>query len=489
TTVPERTSDRGRLVQYISDEQKLRNKAPTWERLASEVFNDVTKADYTQSLLRDRSVPEHVRTWPQSSETCKAGCEKPERSGSAERPDESSGGGEETARMESGAANAGGADAEPVAERVEAKPFLAAIIVLINQTIGGEKPFVSTLQLQRVALDFCVACRQVPSLALRVRKRALLHLQKVSNSPSRIPTLRPSSLRGKCIKEALLLNNYSRIDCRRTSSITFRNTFDEPIVGFPWPCSSLRQLVLIFGDYFNQPIVSVEWPRSLHKLKFDGLFDQPVEGILWPRDLRELDLGLSFNRPIERVAWTKSLRVLRFGPCFNQPIERVEWPPLAHMEFDIDFDQPIAKVGWPESLQRLTLGDNFNREIEHVNWPSLLQELEFGDMFNKGVENVSWPAGLKQLAFGSRFDQPIERVKWPACLEVLIFGDDFNQPIEDAKFPESLKNFTLGLKFEHPIANVSWPQSFEHLHFENTLYHVCVHDFLWLPSLKYVTKG
>ena len=52
----------------------------------------------------------------QSSETSKAGCENPERSGSAERPDASSEGGEETAGIENGGANAGGADDQQVAE-------------------------------------------------------------------------------------------------------------------------------------------------------------------------------------------------------------------------------------------------------------------------------------------------------------------------------------------------------------------------------------
>ncbi|CAN0384793.1 unnamed protein product [Ectocarpus sp. 8 AP-2014] len=419
---------------------------------------------------------------------CTAGSAKRERSRRAERPDASSEGDEEAAGIDSGAADkkAGGADDEQVAERVEHNPVFGAITVLINQTLGGQKGFVSTLELQLVALRFCVICRHVPSLTLRVGKGAMRHQKAGLNNSSRVPALRPSAIRGQYVKEAMLSKHHKRIDCRSASRIKFGKQFDEPVAGVPWPCS-LRQLE--FGRRFDQAIVSVEWPRSLQKLTFDGLFNQPVEGISWPSDLRELDLGLSFNRPIEDIAWPKSLRVMRFGPCFNQPIEQVKWPPLVKFELDVDFNHPILQVEWPESLQRLTFGYSFDQEIDNVKWPSLLEELEFGDLFNKGIDNVSWPAGLKQLTFASKFNQPIERVTWPACLEVLIFGDDFNKPIEGAKWPASLKKFTLGLKFEQPIANVSWPQAFEHLHLENISHEFSVEDMLWLPSLNYVTMG
>ncbi|CAM9185000.1 unnamed protein product, partial [Ectocarpus sp. 12 AP-2014] len=487
STVADSANDRGRLVQYISNERKNRNKPSTWECLAATMFDDVTKADYIQSLLQDRSVPEHVRTWPTCSEMCTAGSAKRERSRRAERPFESSEGDEEAAGIDSGAAGkkAGGADDEQVVERVERNPVFGATTVLINQTLGGQKGFVSTLELQLVALGFCVICRHVPSLTLSVGKRAMRHQKAGLNSSSRVPARRPSAIRGQYVKGAMLSKHHKCIDCRSVSRINFGKKFDEPIADFPWPCS-LQQLE--FGRRFDQPIASVEWPRSLQKLTFNGLFNQPVEGISWPSDLRELDLGLSFNRPIEDFAWPKSLRVMRFGPCLNQPIEQVKWPPLVKFELDVDFNHPILQVEWPESLEQLTFGYSFDQEIDHVTWPSLLEELEFGDMFNKEIENVSWPAGLKQLTFASKLNQPIERVTWPACLEVLIFGDDFNQ-IEGAKWPSSLKKFTLGLKFEQPIANVSWPQAFEHLHLENISYDFSVEDMLWLPSLHYVTMG
>ncbi|CAM9318371.1 unnamed protein product, partial [Ectocarpus sp. 12 AP-2014] len=485
---PTRDSDRRRLLQYIRDRKKVRNQPPTWECLAATMFDDVTKADYIQSLLQDRSVPEYVRTWPTCSEMCTAGSAKRERSRRAERPVESSEGDEEAAGIDSGAADkkAGGADDEQVAERVERNPVFGAITVLINQTLGGQKGFVSTLELQLVALRFCMICRHVPSLTLRVGKRAMRHQKAGLNNSSRVPALRPSAIRGQYVKEAMLSKHHKRIDCRSASRIKFGKKFDEPIAGVPWPCT-LRQLE--FDRRFDQAIVSVQWPRSLQKLTFNGLFNQPVEGISWPSDLRELDLGLSFNLPIEDVAWPKSLRVMRFGPCFNQPIERVKWPPLVKFELDVDFNHPILQVEWPESLQRLTFGYSFDQEIDNVKWPSLLEELEFGSLFNKRIDNVSWPAGLKQLTFACKFNQPIERVTWPACLEVLIFGDDFNKPIEGAKWPASLKKFTLGLKFEQPIANVSWPQAFEHLHLENISYDFSVEEMLWLPALRYVTMG
>ncbi|CAM9150390.1 unnamed protein product [Ectocarpus sp. 12 AP-2014] len=483
----DRDHDRGLLVEYILGEQKGRNKPPKWEDLASLASGEEAKADFVQSLLQHQSVPEHVRAWPRSSKMCRVG-----GLGYPERPDESSEGDEEVAGIDSGAPTRRRTPQtnptpfrRATPQRVERNPVVGAITLLINQTLGGKKGFVSTLELQLVTLRLCVICRHVPSLTLRVGKRAMRHQKAGLKNSSRVPALRPSAIRGQYVKEAMLSKHHKRIDCRSALRIKFGKKFDEPVAGFPWPCS-LRQLE--FGRRFDQAIVSVEWPRSLQKLIFDGLFNQPVEGISWPSDLRELDLGLSFNLPIENVTWPKSLRVVRFGPCFNQPIERVKWPPLK-FELDVDFNHPILQVEWPESLQRLSFGYSFDREINHVKWPSLLEELDFGDLLNKGIDNVSWPAGLKQMTIACKFNQPIERVTWPACLEVLIFGDDFNQPIEGAKWPASLKKFTLGLKFEQPIANVSWPQAFEHLHLENISYDFSVEDMLWLPSLRYVTMG
>ncbi|CAM9582124.1 unnamed protein product [Ectocarpus sp. 13 AM-2016] len=490
STVPDSANDRGRPVQYISNERRNRNKPSMWcVFLMCSCSACPTKADYIQSLLQDRSVPEHVRTWPTCSEMCTAGSAKRERSRRAERPFESSEWDEETAGIDSGAADkkAGGAGDEQVAERVERNSVSGAITVLINQTLGGQRGFVSTLELELASLGFCMICRHVPSLTLRVGKRAMRHQKAGLNNSSRVPALRPSAIRGQYVKEAMLSKHHKRIDCRSASRVNCGKKFDEPIAGFPGSCS-LRQLE--FGRNFDQPIVSIQWQRSLQKLTFNGLFNQLVEGISWPSDLRELGLGLSFTRPIEDVAWPKSLRVMRFGPCLNQPIQQVKWPSLVNFELDVDFNHPILQVEWPESLQQLTFGYSFDQAIDHVTWPTtLLEELEFGDMFNKEIENVSWPAGLRQLTFVSTFNQPIERVTRPACLEVLIFGDDFNKPIEGAQWPSSLKKFTLGLKFEQPIANVPWPQAFEHLHLENISYDFSVEDMPWLPSLRYVTMG
>ncbi|CBN78402.1 conserved unknown protein [Ectocarpus siliculosus] len=324
---------------------------------------------------------------------CTAGSAKRERSRRAERPDASSEGDEEAAGIDSGAAykKAGGTDDEQVAERVEPNLVFGAITVFINQTLGGQKGFVSTLELQLVALRFCVICRHVPSLTLRVGKRAMRHQKSGLNSSSRVPALRPSAIRGQYVKEAILSKHHKRIDCRSASGIKFGKQFDEPIAGVPWPCS-LRQLE--FGRRFDQAIVSVEWPRSLQKLTFDGLFNQPVEGISWPSDLRELDFGLSFNRPIEDVAWPKSLRAMRFGPCFNQPIEQV-------LIFGDDFNKPIEGTKWPSSLKKFTLGLKFEQSIANVSWPQAFEHLHLENVFyDFSVEDMLWLPSLRYVTMG-----------------------------------------------------------------------------------------
>ncbi|CAN0456156.1 unnamed protein product [Ectocarpus sp. 12 AP-2014] len=163
--------------------------------------------------------------------------------GYPERPDESFEGDEEVAGIDSGAADekAGGEDDEQVAERVERNPIPGAITVLINQTLGGKKVFVSTLELQLVALRLCVICRHVPSLTLMVGKRAMRHRKAGLNNSLRVPALRPSAIRGQYVKEAMLSKHHKRIDCRSALTIKFGKKIDEPVAGFPWParCDSL----------------------------------------------------------------------------------------------------------------------------------------------------------------------------------------------------------------------------------------------------------
>ncbi|CAB1101395.1 unnamed protein product [Ectocarpus sp. CCAP 1310/34] len=228
------------------------------------------------------------------------------------------------------------------------------------------------------ALDLCVACRQVPSLVIRMNRKESLYQHAGRNDSPRVPMLWPSAMRGKYVKEALLSEHHKPINC-----------------------SSASRLEL--GAFFDKSIISVKWSRSLQKIIFNGLFNQPAV------------CQLRMSRGRNHCGFFR-------GPCFNQAIKRVKWSP----RMNLDFDQPISKAAWPKALHRLTFGGSFDREIDHVKWPSLLQELEFGDKFNDGVENMSWPDRLKKLTFACMFDQPIERVTSPACLEVLVFRDSFN---------------------------------------------------------------
>ncbi|CAM9797682.1 unnamed protein product, partial [Ectocarpus sp. 12 AP-2014] len=55
---------------------------------------------------------------------------------------------------------------------------LDAFIVALNQTCDGGKMrwYASTLELQLVSLEFCGACRRVPTLHVRVHRRTIRSL-------------------------------------------------------------------------------------------------------------------------------------------------------------------------------------------------------------------------------------------------------------------------------------------------------------------------
>eukprot|EP00752_Nemacystus_decipiens_P008832 g7883.t1 len=375
---------------------------------------------------------------------------------------------------------------------------LDAFTVALNQACeGGEKRwYASTLELQLASLEFCRACRSVPTLHVRVNPESPTSLWSSSTaytvrigswvfgSSTRVPAVRAGSLTWNLPIDALLYTVSSELwkwsdfvdlqgpiladglasvdwpkglktlvlstflECpveavswpALLQSLAFGKSFNENISGVSWP-PSLKHLS--FGFCFNQPIAGVVWPAGLERLSFQGRFNQPILGVAWPASLQQLSFRGNFDQPIAGVTWPASLLQLSFAGCFNQPIAEVVWPTrLQKLTLVCSFNQPLGEVSWPASLQQLTFGFDFNQAIDEVTWPTSLQQLTFGSEMDQPITGVTWPASLRQLSFGKKFNQSIAGVAWPASLEKLCFGDDF-----------------FGSTFDQPLAGVVWPAS------------------------------
>ncbi|CAM9608098.1 unnamed protein product, partial [Ectocarpus sp. 8 AP-2014] len=229
---------------------------------------------------------------------------------------------------------------------------LDAFIVALSQACegGGKQWYASTLELQVTSLDFCRACRSVPTLEVSVdehtprslwapnttQTRPIIRNSKVARISSRVPVVRAAGLTWGLLFEVLL----------------------ESIAMELWGWSNVLRLR---GPVDSASLVSVTWPPRLKLLSFGDSFNQPIAGVAWPASLQQLSFGDDFNQPIAGVAWPASLQQLSFGVFFNQPIAGVLWPAsLQQLWFDNDFDQPIAGVAWPASLQELSFGELFD---------------------------------------------------------------------------------------------------------------------------------
>ncbi|CAN0450569.1 unnamed protein product [Ectocarpus sp. 12 AP-2014] len=266
---------------------------------------------------------------------------------------------------------------------------LDALIVALTNTGDGQGWYTPTTQLQLASLDFCTACRAVPTTHVTVDGDVPTRLEAgIDNGgASRVPAFRPRGV-----------------------------TWNLPI-------AALRGEDDVFADV-----------RVLvlgHGLGRVGVrFNRWVDGLQLPPALQDLTFGQWYDRPIHKVSWPATLRRITFGEAFNQPIDRVSFPEsLEELTFGIHFNQPVSKVEFPSSIQYLTFGDEFNQPIEDISWPVSLQELSFGWRFNQPIDNVSWPPRLQALTFSREFQATIDHIEWPDSLKRLTIASPVGTPL------------------------------------------------------------
>ncbi|CAN0193582.1 unnamed protein product, partial [Hapterophycus canaliculatus] len=183
---------------------------------------------------------------------------------------------------------------------------LDAITVALNQSWDAKRWYTSTMELQLASLDFCVACRSVPTLHLIVDddtpSRLLRfadgeeHASVARDTPdggrckSRVPRFLARSVTWGVASAERLKSPIGALS--KVESFVFGNAFNDRVEGVSWPPRVER--LLVFGEFFNQPIEKVEWPASLELLVFGWEFNQRISQVVWPPSLRRLVFGVRF---------------------------------------------------------------------------------------------------------------------------------------------------------------------------------------------------
>lgn len=334
----------------------------------------------------------------------------------------------------------------------------------LSQAYDRQGWYASTRELQLASLPFCVACRNVATLRLRIDDYTPPHLLAPACAADTAPaasedrgTVRIPRLRALAVTWER--NSSAELDSplyalAEADVFTFFESFDCSVASVAWP---RRLRVIDFGDDFDQPISSVAWPPTIEALAFGLWFNQAVDEISLPSSLLDLSFDDVFNRPIVDLSWPPSLQRVRFGQAFNQPIERVVWPSsLRQIYLDGCFNRPINSVAWPTSLQRLRFGENFNMPVDLVNWPPSLKDVVFGIQY--------WVQNSDSCGFSSKFDQALDSTLWPASLRRVTLGGAFAQSLHAlGTWMPFLEEFTLFVEDYSILAGIRWPKGLKKL--------------------------
>ena len=137
----------------------------------------------------------------------------------------------------------------------------AFTVALLQQTVGGTKWFASTAQLQLASLQFCLACRSVRTLHLRVQSDTPRYLWATVGIP-----------RTRRARKALT----SRVPALRPEKVTWGLAVVKKMELSSDALSSLVSVV--FGDGFNESVDNVSWPVGIRTIEFGKSFNRSLEG-------------------------------------------------------------------------------------------------------------------------------------------------------------------------------------------------------------------
>ncbi|CAN0477722.1 unnamed protein product [Ectocarpus sp. 12 AP-2014] len=209
---------------------------------------------------------------------------------------------------------------------------LDAFIVAFGQVYNtGERVwYTSALELQLASLDFCRACRNVPTL-LRIllgegTPGSLLNVlaeeqqehpasSRQDRGSSRLPFMRANRVKMVLPDGMLAQNLHEMHTWRGVEELHLVDFSPGPEVGMMVVPPNLKRLKLhSFG-----PLPECLWPASLHRLELVG-FDHSIAQVVWSASLQHLSLGNHFNQPVVGVVWPSLSNSFRSEVALISPL-------------------------------------------------------------------------------------------------------------------------------------------------------------------------
>ena len=181
---------------------------------------------------------------------------------------------------------------------------LDAFNVALSQAYdgGGRKRwYASTIELQLVSLDFCRACRTVPTLHVHVDEstpRSLRFPRRSETPPNtrrskvrisnRVPVVRALSLTWalplEVLHESAAVELWTWLELLRLRrGPSSWGSLGSSVV---WSQKRLKHLVLEIDA--NETVAGVVWPASVQQVSFGARFNRPITGMVWPAAMKKL---------------------------------------------------------------------------------------------------------------------------------------------------------------------------------------------------------
>lgn len=189
--------------------------------------------------------------------------------------------------------------------RADPSRCLDAFIIALNQATHGKGWCASPKQLQLASLEFCMACRSVPTLSVSVEKDTPTRLWadapgRETHSAKRLSSTRVPVVQAHRVTWTLPASALRRMGdvLSKAECFNFDGDLDGDVRGVDWPAS----LQHLYFFRVNTPLAGVSWPPSLQTLIFSILVNEPISEISWPASLKRLRLGLGFNQPVIGVS-------------------------------------------------------------------------------------------------------------------------------------------------------------------------------------------
>ncbi|CAM9582244.1 unnamed protein product [Ectocarpus fasciculatus] len=179
----------------------------------------------------------------------------------------------------------------------------------------GKRWYTSTLELQLVSLAFCVACRDVPTLHVRVDRQTPATLW----SPRKSHTTSNKRSREVCTS--------SRVPAVQAFGLTWAlplEVLQQRAAMEPRSGSECQQRLT--GPPSASRLRWEIWSQNLKRLEFDS--DMPLNTVSWPASIQQLSFRVCFNHQLWESRGRSAYRRYRSGMSSTSPLPKSCGRPL-----------------------------------------------------------------------------------------------------------------------------------------------------------------